>query len=144
MDDAEPIIVKFYRPYRWTDEAIIEEHEFALELHSQEIPVVAPVVVAGTTLHKFKDFRFAVFPRKSGRPLELDNLDHLEWMGRFIGRLHAIGACKPFQHRIRLTIDSYGREPYQFLLENNFIPEELKYNYCHTMDALLEKIAATF
>jgi Ser/Thr protein kinase RdoA (MazF antagonist) len=141
IEDSPPLIAKFYRPNRWSDDAILEEHEFATELVTHEIPVVAPLASAnGHTLHSYQDFRFALFPRKGGRALELDNLDHLEWMGRFIGRLHAVGATKPFKHRLTIDVQTYGRGPYQFLLENNFIPEEVKHNFCYTMEALLPKI----
>src|SRR3990167_6141772 len=115
IEDGAPLIAKFYRPARWSDEAILEEHAFANELLSHEIPIIAPLEMAGATLHHYQDYRFAVYPRQSGRPLELDNLEHLEWMGRFIGRLHAVGAIQPFQHRIRLDVQTYGEQPYQFL-----------------------------
>lgn len=145
IEEAAPLIAKFYRPHRWTNEAIIEEHQFALELASHEIPVVAPLVLQGAnTLHTYRDFRFALFPRQGGRALELDNLDQLEWMGRFIGRLHAVGACTSFQHRIKLNTQSYGHEPYQFLVEHDFIPDELKQNFCAITETVLEKIEQCF
>jgi len=145
IENAEPLIVKFYRPCRWTNEAIIEEHQFALELVGYDIPVIAPLAtVSGDTLHTYQAFRFAIFPRKGGRALELDNLEQLEWMGRFIGRLHAIGACQPFQHRINLNTQSYGHEPYHFLLEHHFIPDELKQNFCDITETVLQKIEQRF
>lgn len=141
IEDATPVIAKFYRPERWTDAAIIEEHEFSLELVQHDIPVVAPLALQQKTLHTHNGFRFAVFPRQGGRPLELDNLEQLEWMGRFLGRMHAVGAIKPFQHRITFDIQTYGYQPYQYLLDNQFIPAEVKHNYCYVMDALLDRIA---
>src|SRR5574337_369988 len=117
LDEANPVIAKFYRPNRWSDDAILEEHQFALELVEHEIPVVAPLMVDGKTLHHYQGFRFALFPRHGGRTIELDNLNHLEWMGRFIARLHAIGAEKPFHHRRRLDVQSYGHEPPQVILQ---------------------------
>lgn len=145
IEDAAPLIAKFYRPQRWSDAAIIEEHQFALELLNHDIPVVAPLVTAaGDTLHTYQTFRFALFPRQGGRALELDNLDNLEWMGRFIGRLHAVGACQPFCERLRLDVTSYGHKPYQFLLENAFIPMDIKRQYCETVDMLLQKIEQCF
>lgn len=135
------VIAKFYRPGRWSDEAILEEHQFSMELAEQEIPVIAPIADKnGITLHHDADFRFALFPRKGGRPLELDNLDHLEWMGRFIGRLHAVSACDKFQHRITLNVQQYAVSPYQFLLENNFIPSDVKHNFCLVMEGLIPRI----
>lgn len=144
IEDAHPLIVKFYRPLRWSDEAIIEEHQFALELTSHEIPVVAPLIIGDQTLHVYNNFRFALFPRQGGRPLELDNLEHLEWMGRFIARIHAVGAMRPFEHRLQLDVQSYGYEPYQFLLTHNFIPAELKHNFCLAVETLLLKIKQNF
>lgn len=145
IEDEAPLIAKFYRPGRWSDAAILEEHAFAHELLQRDIPIVAPLAnVKGETLHHYQDFRFALFPRQGGRALELDNLEHLEWMGRFIGRLHAVGACKPFTQRMQLNIETYGHKPYQYLLENNFIPAELKHNFCFSIDILLEKVAAVF
>ncbi|TAK73478.1 MAG: serine/threonine protein kinase [Gammaproteobacteria bacterium] len=145
IEGSDPLIAKFYRPHRWSNAAILEEHQFAAELVTHEIPVVAPLtLMTDTTLHEYNGFRFALFPRQGGRSLELDNLDHLEWMGRFIGRLHAVGACQPFQHRMRLDVQSYGYQPYQFLLEHHFIPDELKHNYCHAVETALQKIEACF
>lgn len=145
IENAAPLIAKFYRPHRWSHAAILEEHKFAEELVSHEIPVIAPLATeTNLTLHEHKDFHFAIFPRKGGRALELDNLDQLEWMGRFIGRLHAVGACRSFQHRIRLDVQSYGHNPYQFLLEQNFIPAELKKDYCLIVESALTKITQIF
>jgi Ser/Thr protein kinase RdoA (MazF antagonist) len=145
IEDKPPLIAKFYRPHRWSDEAIIEEHQFAAELVAQEIPVIAPLAASdGSTLHHYQDYRFALFPRQGGRPLEVDNLEHLEWMGRFIGRLHAVGVCKPFKHRISLNVQTYGYAPYHFLLEHDFIPEHVKQNYCSTVQAILKRLDEIF
>jgi Ser/Thr protein kinase RdoA (MazF antagonist) len=144
IENAEPLIAKFYRPHRWQNAAILEEHQFSLELASHEIPVVAPIITSNQTLHEYQNYRFALFPRKGGRVLELDNLEQLEWVGRFIGRIHAVGDCQQFQHRLRLDVQSYGYQPYQFLLEHNFIPAELKHNFCHTIDAVLQLIEQQF
>ena len=145
IEDGAPLIAKFYRPHRWTNAAILEEHQFAAELIEHEIPVVAPLAnEKGETLHVHQDFRFSLFPRKGGRPLELDNLEHLEWMGRFIGRLHAVSACKPFKHRITLNITNYGKNAYQFLVDNNFIPDHLKHNFQIAAQSALQKIEKCF
>jgi Ser/Thr protein kinase RdoA (MazF antagonist) len=144
IEDSSPLIAKFYRPLRWSDEAIREEHQFANELMQHEIPVIAPIATNGKTLHEFQGYRFALFARQGGRTLELGNLDHLEWMGRFIGRLHAVGACKPFEHRMRLDAETYGRTPHRFLLENNFIPADIKNAYCNVVETLLNKIDDAF
>jgi Ser/Thr protein kinase RdoA (MazF antagonist) len=144
IEDAEPVIDKFYRPGRWSDAAILEEHQFSLELNQHEIAVVAPLITDGKTLHHYQEFRFSLFPRKGGRNLELDNLDHLEWMGRFIGRLHAVGSCNTFRHRPRLDVETNGSQPHQFLLENNFYPESLKTAFCICTESLLKKTQLRF
>lgn len=140
IEDAEPLITKFYRPHRWSSAAILEEHQFALELAEQEIPIVAPLIINNQTLHHHDDFKFALFPRRGGRALELDNSEQLEWMGRFLGRLHRVGACQRFRHRIQLTSQSYGHDPYEFLIEQDFIPDYLKPNFCNTVETALQKI----
>jgi Ser/Thr protein kinase RdoA (MazF antagonist) len=144
VENSPPVIIKFYRPNRWTDDAILEEHAFSLELKHLEIPIVAPLEFFETkqTLHHFNEFRFAAFPRESGRALELDNLDNLEWMGRFIGRLHAVGACHTFKHRLELNAQTYGAIPYQFLVTNQFLPAHQLADYAALVDSLLQKINA--
>ncbi|MFI4918286.1 MAG: serine/threonine protein kinase [Legionellales bacterium] len=140
IEDAEPLIAKFYRPHRWSSAAIIEEHQFSLELAQHEIPIIAPLIINGQTLHHHRDFRFALFPRRGGHALELDNNEQLEWMGRFLGRLHNVSACQSFQHRIQLNTQCYGHDPYDFLIEQSFIPDYLKPNFCKTVEMALQKI----
>ncbi|MDO9371114.1 MAG: serine/threonine protein kinase [Gammaproteobacteria bacterium] len=126
MDEGPPMVAKFYRPGRWSDAAILEEHAFVHELAGHEIPVVAPLALAdGQTLHSFGAFRFAVYPRQSGRAPEFDDRTTLEWMGRFIGRIHAVGAVRPFLARPTLDIASFGEEPRDYLLSHGFIPADL-------------------
>ena len=110
MEDGPPVVAKFYRPLRWTDAQILEEHAFVLELAEREIPVVAPLSVAGDkTLHAFGGFRFAVYPQHGGRAPELEDRDTLEWMGRFIGRIHAVGAVRPSSPARRSTSRASAR-----------------------------------
>ena len=126
LADAPPVVAKFYRPGRWSDAAILEEHAFALELQEREIPVVAPLALAGgKTLHAAQGFRFAVFPRRGGRAPELDQPDTLKWMGRFLGRIHAVGAVMPFRERPTLNIASFGEDSRDYLLAHGFLPEDL-------------------
>jgi Ser/Thr protein kinase RdoA (MazF antagonist) len=125
IDDSAPLVAKFYRPARWTDEAILEEHAFVQELVEREIPVVPALTLNGHTLHHFDGFRFSVFAKHGGRAPELENRDTLEWMGRFLGRIHAVGALRPFTHRPALTPITFGVEPFLWLLEHNFIPADL-------------------
>ncbi len=129
IDDAAPVVVKFYRPERWSDAAILEEHAFLAELTGLEIPVVAPLLLGGHSLHGFQGFRFALFPRRGGRAPELDDAQTLEWLGRFLGRIHAVGAVRPFAHRPTLDIASFGEQSLAYLLENNWLPPELTETY---------------
>jgi len=125
MEDGPPLVAKFYRPERWTDDAILEEHAFVTTLVEREIPVVPALLIHECTLHHFNGFRFSLFARHGGRAPELDNRDTLEWMGRFIGRIHAVGALETYSHRPVLDIQSFGIEPVEYLLAHDFIPLEL-------------------
>jgi Ser/Thr protein kinase RdoA (MazF antagonist) len=129
IDEGPPLVAKFYRPGRWSDGAILEEHAFVEELAEREIPVVAPLLLEGAehrgTLQSFGGFRFAVYPRCGGRAPELDDRNTLEWLGRFIGRIHAVGALRPFAERPRLDIGTFGEEPRDWLLAHDFIPADL-------------------
>ncbi len=145
IEEGSPLIAKFYRPERWTDACILEEHQFSDELVAQEIPVIAPLKNSEQkTLHDYQGYRFALFTRWGGRALELDNLEQLEWMGRFIGRMHAVSATRDFQHRPTLNIQTHGINAYQFVLEKNFIPDSLKKNYCSVVETALQKIGECF
>jgi len=145
VEDAQPVVAKFYRPDRWSDAAIAEEHSFAAELAQAELPVVAPITdAAGGALRAFGGFRFALYPRQRGRAPELESQDTLTWMGRFIGRIHAIGGLRPFVHRPVLSIESFGEEPPRFLLENGFIPSDLTLAYRTLAEQLLVSIRACF
>src|SRR5258708_1626718 len=98
LEEGGAVVAKFYRPQRWTDAQILEEHAFAAELAAGEIPVVAALAFEDRTLHHAEGFRVAVFPRRGGRAPELDDAQTLEWLGRFIGRIHAVGRVRPFIH----------------------------------------------
>jgi Ser/Thr protein kinase RdoA (MazF antagonist) len=125
VEDAPAIVVKFYRPARWSDAAILEEHAFVAELAAREIPVVAAMSPGGRTLHTFDGFRFAVYPRCGGRAPELSDRSTLEWMGRFLGRVHAVGALAPFRARPEIGIRTFGIEPRDWLLAHDFLPADL-------------------
>ena len=125
MEEGPPLVVKFYRAARWSDAQIREEHEFARELADAEIPVVAPLILGSRTLHAHAGFRFAVFPRRGGRAPELEDRETLRWIGRFVGRIHAVGATRPFRARPALDLESHGREPRGWLLSSGLIPEDL-------------------
>lgn len=144
MEDGQPLIVKFYRPGRWTDAAIGEEHAFVATLYEREIPVVPALTINDQTLHLFNGFRFSVFARHGGRAPELDRPDTLEWMGRFIGRIHAVGSLAPFRHRPTLDIQSFGTEPVGFLLSHDFIPHELLEVYRGVAELALDGVRRCF
>lgn len=138
IDQEPPVIVKVYRPARWSDDQILEEHGFLLELAEQEIPVVPPMLLDGRTLHHAGGFAFSVFKRRGGRAPDLDRSDTLEWLGRFLGRIHAIGAVSAYRYRPALDVQSFGTEPRAFLLDSHFIPPHLKNAYATlTSQALL-------
>lgn len=144
MDDAPPLVVKFYRPQRWSDTAILEEHAFVQEMVEREIPVVPAQNINGSSLHTFEGFRFAVFARHGGRAPELEDRATLEWMGRFIGRIHAVGALQPYQARPTLDIQSFGIEPQQYLLSHDFIPPDLLAAYRSVMAQALEGVQGCY
>lgn len=140
LEDAKPVVAKFYRPGRWTEAQILEEHAFALELAASEVPLVPPLAFEGRTLHEHGGFRFAVFERRGGRAPELEDRNTLEWLGRFIGRIHAVGRTKPFVHRPALDVESFGREPREFLLASGLIPAELREPWQSIADLALENV----
>jgi Ser/Thr protein kinase RdoA (MazF antagonist) len=128
MPDGPPVIAKFYRPARWTDAAILEEHAFVSDLASHEIPVVAPIYLSGQSLFEYQGYRFSIFPKHGGRAPELDRPGTLEWIGRFIGRIHAVAGTGTFIQRPSIDIESFGVEPSEYLLKH-FIPDDLKAAY---------------
>ena len=129
VEDASPIVAKFYRPHRWDDVAILEEHAFVQSLVDAEIPAVAPSSIDGKTLFTYQDFRFSIFPKHGGRAPELDQEGVLEWIGRFIGRIHSVGALSDFKHRPTLNIETFGEEPSAYLLNEGMMPKELELVY---------------
>lgn len=144
LDDGRVIVAKFYRPQRWTDAQILEEHAFAAELAADEVPVVAPLVVAGQTLLSGGGHRFAVFERRGGRPPEFDDPQVLQRVGRFIGRIHQVGARHRFEHRPAVEPVRLGREPVDFLLASDFLPPELRPAWQAAAEQALEAVTAAF
>lgn len=130
MEEGPPCVAKFYRPKRWTDPQILEEHGFVHELAAEEIPVVEPLPLTDSrTLVTFAGFRFAVYPNCGGRAPELEDRSTRERLGRFIGRIHAVGARASFAARPALDIESFGEEPRDWLLAHGFIPPDLEEAY---------------
>lgn len=143
--DGSYLIAKFYRPDRWTNEQIFEEHAFSQELADLEIPVIPPLRYEGDkSLHQYENFQFALFPQCIGRPPELDNLDNLLVMGRFVARIHAVGAMSNFKHRNTLSIDSFAKDSAEFLLEHDFIPSSLIQAYETLSRDLISKVEQQF
>lgn len=126
IEGGASLVVKFYRPGRWSDAEIAEEHGFTAAMAAEELPVVAPLSVDGRTLSVHAGFRFAVFPRQGGRAPEFCDAGTLEWMGRLMARIHVVGARKAFSARESLDIETFGREPCDWLLANRVIPDELE------------------
>ncbi|NNE06662.1 MAG: serine/threonine protein kinase [Xanthomonadales bacterium] len=125
IEDALPLVAKFYRPGRWTDDAILEEHAFSAEIADAEVPLVPPMAVGGATLHHHEGFRFALFERRGGHAPELDQKDTRLWLGRFLGRLHAVGAVRGFRHRPALTPQRFGHESIATILGGDWLPGHL-------------------
>lgn len=140
IEDGPPIVAKFYRPGRWTDEQINEEHAFAWELADQEIPVVPPMRFDGRSLLTHEGFRYAIYPRRGGRWPDLENPDVRLWLGRFLGRIHRLGSASTFAARPLLTVDEFGWQARAFLLQNNWLPGYIAKPYESLSLDLLDRI----
>lgn len=140
--DSGFVVAKFYRPGRWSDAAIAEEHAFSFELAEAELPVVAPLVVDGESLHRHAGFRFAVYPRRGGRAPELQTVEHLEWMGRLLARMHNVGATAAFRHRAVLDRASLVSGPVAAVASSPLLPEHLHEAYVAVTRSLQTALAA--
>ncbi|MFC5496164.1 serine/threonine protein kinase [Caenimonas terrae] len=138
----DSVVAKFYRPGRWSDEQILEEHSFSAELMAAEIPAVGPLLLAGRTLNEHAGFRFSVSPRRGGRRPELDDVEVLEWIGRFLARIHSVGAARPFVSRPQLDVQSFALEPRDWLLSHNAIPLDVQGSWLKQCDAAIAMIEA--
>lgn len=134
------VIAKFYRPGRWSDQQILEEHEFAAELVAAELPVVAPIIVCGQSLHEYEGYRLAVYERRGGRAPELEGLDVAEWMGRLLARIHLVGAERPFRHRVALDLDHMLDGPADAAVRSGLVPAHLVEHYEDSLDVIAEAI----
>jgi Ser/Thr protein kinase RdoA (MazF antagonist) len=141
VEDAASVVVKFYRPERWSDAAILEEHAYTLDLAVREIPVVAPLLLDGATLHVHAGFRFAVYPKQGGRTPEFDRAGTLERMGRFLGRIHAVGAEQDFVERPTLDLASFGYASRDFLGSGDWLPPDLKAAWDSVVEHALQSVA---
>ena len=144
LSDERSLVVKFYRPGRWTLNQILEEHQFSKELAALEIPVIPPITLAEQSVFEFEGFQLAVFPLFIGRPLELDNFANLLVMGRFIGRIHSVGTEANFAKRFEINIDRFAKQSREFLLNNDFIPRDLTVAYETLSQDLIHKMESCF
>jgi Ser/Thr protein kinase RdoA (MazF antagonist) len=144
LEQGGAVIVKFYRPGRWSDQAIDEEHQFALELLESEIPVVAPIIIDGVSLFRHQGYRFSIYPLRGGRWPDLEARDDLNWMGRFIARIHNVGRTASFKQRHEIEINRMGTEPAAYLQAHGFIPDYLGVAYQTLVDDLLKAVRAAF
>lgn len=146
IEDAEPVIGKFYRPERWTDAQILEEHAFTSMLYDMDVSVVPPLPLGddGVTLKYFNDYRFALYPRRGGRAPDIDNMENLVILGRHIGRIHAVGGDSTFRYRPDISLDEYAISTREFLLMQGFLPPDLAKAYETVSAGLLETMGDPF
>lgn len=142
--DKQPLIAKFYRPERWTDAQILEEHSFSIELEQLDVPIVPPLAIEDRTLFHYENFRFALYPRRGGHAPELDNDDTLFTLGQYLGRIHSLGKSQKFQHRVDLSVARMGDASREFLLRQNFVPSSVRAAYETITEQLLAHIKQIF
>jgi Ser/Thr protein kinase RdoA (MazF antagonist) len=140
IEEGLPLVAKFYRPGRWSDEQILEEHRFSTELEEAEIPLIAPMAIGGDTLFRHAGFRFALFRRQGGHAPELEDRDTLLWLGRFIGRIHAVGRANPFDCRPALTPERFGQDSIRTLQDGDWVPPHLHEAFNTLVRDLMESI----
>ena len=143
LEDRSAVVAKFYRPGRWSEVQILEEHAFSAELTAAEVPAVAPLELNGATLHHHAGFALSVSPYRGGRPPELDDFEVLEWIGRFLARIHTVGAKRPFESRPALDLQSFGTASRDWLLGNEKIPLDVQRLWETTCNEALDMIAKT-
>ena len=143
-DNLVKYVTKFYRPQRWQLAQINEEHDFSFELEEQELPIVAPLKVDGQSLFEHEGYHFAVFPCRGGRIFEVDNLEQLEWMGRFIGRIHAVSSQNSFTHRPAITVDEMLVQARAIIVSSNYVPNSLTKAFFTILDHAIELAAKQY
>ncbi len=141
---GDVVVAKFYRPDRWSDAQIVEEHHFAAELMAAEIPVVGALVLEGQTLNHFGGFSFSVSPSRGGRRPELDNLDVLAWIGRFLARIHTVGSARPFTHRPALNLQTFGEASRDALVAGGYLPLDMESRWHKAFDEAMLTAQAVF
>jgi Ser/Thr protein kinase RdoA (MazF antagonist) len=144
IDEESPIIAKFYRPGRWSKEQILEEHLFSQKLHELDIPAVPPIFLDNESLFDYKGYRFALYLRRGGRAPELTDMDHLHWLGKLMGRIHAVGKACLFQHRPTLSIESFVIRPFEYILEHEFMPSLFVDSYKAIVGDILHHVESNY
>lgn len=144
IEDQAPLVAKFYRPARWSDAAIAEEHAFAHELADAELPIVAPMVFGGRSLLEHAGFRYSLYERRGGRAPELESADHLAWMGRLLARIHAVGSRGTFAAREHVDVDTLIVRPAAAVLGSPLLPQTLAGRYQQVTGQLAELVQARF
>ncbi|MBN3494367.1 serine/threonine protein kinase [Vibrio neptunius] len=139
-EERQRYVVKFYRPERWSSEQIQEEHDFTLELIESDIPVAPPIKIQGQTLHQYQGYLFALFASVGGRQFEVDNLEQLEGVGRFLGRIHKVGARMAFKDRPTISLEEYLHQPRKILEQSRFIPFHLENAFFNDLDLLIQSL----
>ncbi|OCG02171.1 stress response serine/threonine protein kinase YihE [Gilliamella sp. wkB112] len=139
-DERKRYVVKFYRPHRWSREQILEEHQFATQLLDAEIPVIAPLTFNSSTLHKYQDYLFTIYPSVGGRQYEIDNLEQMESVAMQLGRIHQIGAQQSFTYRPTIGLDEYLYQPQETLFTCKFIPKKVQPELKTTLSALITTV----
>ena len=142
LEDGPAVVAKFYRPQRWSEAQILEEHAFSKELMDAEIPVIGPMQLNGKTLNHFGGFAFSVSPSRGGRPPELDDPDVLEWIGRFLARIHTVGAAQPFASRPTLNLQTFGIDSRDWLLAHEQVPLDVQSAWTKASQTALDAIGA--
>jgi Ser/Thr protein kinase RdoA (MazF antagonist) len=142
FEGNDSVVAKFYRPGRWSEAQILEEHGFSAELMAAEIPAVGPLVLGGRTLHEHAGFRFSVSPRRGGRRPELDDFEVLEWIGRFLARIHTVGAARPFTVRPQLDVQTFAVEPRDWLLAHDAIPLDVQGSWLKLCNQAIDLISS--
>ncbi len=141
---GDVVVAKFYRPERWTDAQILEEHSFAAELMAAEVPVVGALQLHSRTLHHYKGFAFSVSPSRGGRRPELENFEVLEWIGRFLARIHTVGSAKPFTSRPALSLQTFGYASRDVLLSGKYLPLDMESRWLKAFDEAMQTATAVF
>jgi len=144
IEDANPIVAKFYRPGRWSDAQIQEEHDFSQELAEAEIPLIAPIRIDGASLFRHEGFRFALFRRQGGHAPELEDKETRLWLGRFLGRMHAVGRARRFKHRPALTPERFGIESIATIIEGRWLPPHMETAFESLAEDLMTSIESAY